>query len=89
MPFTGSAPALANLIVLNMTPIINASDPTAVANLQATANALATAIESWILTAGVGCIQGSVAPGIPTAGGPTAQATTAPGLLLVPTTKLI
>lgn len=87
--FTGSSTLLSSLIVQHMTPIVNASDPAAIANLQATANALAIAIETWILTAGTGSIQGTVAPGIPTAGSPSAQATTAPGIFLTPTTKLI
>jgi|CXWL01.1.fsa_nt_gi hypothetical protein len=83
MPFTGSSVQLANLIVLNMAPLVNASDPTAMANLQSTANALATAIEAWILTAGANSVNSIVAVGIPviTAGSPTTQsgATTSVG----------
>lgn len=87
MPFTGSNTLLAQLIVQNMTPLVNASDPTAVSNLQATANAMANAIVTWILQSGTNSIVAQIAPGIPVVGagggvpGPMSGATTAPGVI--------
>jgi len=82
MPFTGSATALAALLVQNLQPLIApAGDDEAQANLQSWADAVAKSIEAWILKNGVA----SVTPGqlVATTGSPVAQAgaTTTPGSL--------
>lgn len=81
MPFTGSSNTLKSLIIANMTA--NLPDAQAIPNLDAFAGALATAIETWILQAGVNGISVTTNPGqaVTTAGSPTTQqgSTTAPG----------
>jgi len=78
MPLTGSATALAALmkseiIAENSKVGLAPPDPKALTSLT---TAVARAIITHFLA------QGQVAPGIPTAGSPAAQATTAPGKLI-------
>ena len=81
MPFSGSSTQLKSLIIANMTA--NLPDAQAIPNLDAFAGALATAIETWIISAGANGISVTTNPGqaVSTAGSATSQqgATTAPG----------
>lgn len=80
MPFSGSATQLKTLIISNMTA--NLPDAQAIPNLDAFAGALATAIETWILSAGANGIQVTTNPGqtltgaCPAGGGPLAGGVT-------------
>ena len=94
MPFQGSSKLLSSLIVKELQPLLNPdADPSAQERLRKTADALARAIEQWILQSGKGSVIADVAPGIPvaTAGSPTSQtgATTAPGKIISPTSSLV